>query len=168
MIIEPTEEMLRAGQEALFEVCPEYTIEEREDVAREVWAAMDAAAGVFGGTPKTDPDYEESEAALRASLVDRLRNGPAPINDPDLNDQAADYIARHSDPRRTLQAAYQKALDEAIALDRQRLSNADPLTERINRSGPFADARITPQGAFQKMLDDAITYDKERAKRKAP
>ena len=67
MIIEPTEEMIRAGQEALFEVCPEYTIEEREDVAREVWAAMEAAAGVFGGTLKTDPDYEESEASLRAA-----------------------------------------------------------------------------------------------------
>lgn len=75
-------------------------------------AAIDAAAGVFGGTPKTDPDYKESEAALRASLVDRLRNGPAPLDDPDLNDQAADYIEQHS----------------------------DPLMDRINRSGPFADA----------------------------
>jgi hypothetical protein len=65
MIVEPTEEMLRAGQEALFEVCPEYTIEEREGVAREVWAAMGVAAGYFGGTPKSDPDYTESEAALR-------------------------------------------------------------------------------------------------------
>jgi hypothetical protein len=38
----PTEEMLRAGQEALFEVCPEHTIEEREEMAREVWTAMAA------------------------------------------------------------------------------------------------------------------------------
>lgn len=38
-----TEDMLRAGQEALFEVCPEYTIEEREDLARDVWEAMCAA-----------------------------------------------------------------------------------------------------------------------------
>ena len=30
------------------------------------------------GTPKTDPDYAESEAALRVSIVDRLRKGPAP------------------------------------------------------------------------------------------
>ena len=140
MMIEPTAEMLRAGQEALFEVCPEYTIEEREDVAREVWTAMEAAAGVFGGTPKTDPDYEESEASLRAALVDRLRKGPAPLNDPDLNDQAADYIAKQPDPRRTLQAAYQKALDEAIAFDRRRLGQGDPLMERINRSGQFEKA----------------------------
>jgi len=41
-----------------------------------------------------------------------LRNGPAPLDDPDLNDQAADYIEQHS----------------------------DPLMDRINRSGPFADA----------------------------
>jgi hypothetical protein len=112
MISEPTEEMLRAGQEALFEVCPDYTIEEREDLARKVWAAMELAAGYFGCTPKTAPDYAESEAALKASIVDRLRNGPAPPNDPDLNDQAADYIERWS----------------------------DPLMERINRSGPFKDA----------------------------
>ena len=39
-----TEEMLRAGQEALFEVCPEYTIEEREELAREVYLAMLSAA----------------------------------------------------------------------------------------------------------------------------
>ena len=140
MIVELTEEMLRAGQEALFEVCPEYTIEEREDVAREVWAAMEAAAGVFCGTPKTDPDYDEREASLRAALVDRLRKGPAPLNDPDLNDQAADYISRQPGALRTLQAAYQKALDEAIAFDRQRLAQGDPLMDRINRSGSFGKA----------------------------
>jgi hypothetical protein len=38
----PTEEMLRAGQEALFEVFPAHTIEEREEVAREVWTVMAA------------------------------------------------------------------------------------------------------------------------------
>lgn len=35
-----TEEMLRAGQEALFEWCPEYTIIKREEIARDVWLAM--------------------------------------------------------------------------------------------------------------------------------
>jgi hypothetical protein len=101
--------------------------------------AMEAAAGYFCGTPKTDPDYAESEAALRVSIVDRLRKGPAPLDDPDLNDQAADFIA-HADPRRTLQAAYQKALDEAIAFDNRRQVADDPLMQRINRSGPFKDA----------------------------
>ena len=72
MIIEPTDEMLRAGQEALFEACPEYAIEERCELARKIWAAMELAAGVFGGTPNTDPDYAESEAALRAEMDDPL------------------------------------------------------------------------------------------------
>ena len=47
MMIEPTEEMLRAGQDTLFEVCPEYTIDERESLAREIWLAMGKVAGVF-------------------------------------------------------------------------------------------------------------------------
>jgi len=42
--------------------------------------------------------------------------------------------------RRALQAEYQKALDEAIAFDRWRLGQGDPLMERINRSGPFEKA----------------------------
>ena len=29
-----------------------------------------------------------------SDLVQRLRNGPAPLNDPDLNDEAADEIER--------------------------------------------------------------------------
>lgn len=45
-----TEDMLRAGQEALFEDCPEYTIEEREELAREVYLAMLSAA------PAAPPD----------------------------------------------------------------------------------------------------------------
>jgi len=36
----PNEDMLRAGQEALFEALPEYTIEERERLAGEVFVAM--------------------------------------------------------------------------------------------------------------------------------
>ena len=44
MMVEPTEEMLRAGQDALFEVCPEYTIDERESLARDVWLAMERTA----------------------------------------------------------------------------------------------------------------------------
>ena len=36
--------MLRAGQEALFEACPEYTIEEREGLAGDVFVAMLTAA----------------------------------------------------------------------------------------------------------------------------
>ena len=63
MMIEPTEKMLRAGQEALFEVCPEYTIDERESLARDVWLAMEKMAGVFAGP--------------QDQLMERInRNGP--------------------------------------------------------------------------------------------
>ena len=47
----PTEDMLRAGQEALFEALPAYTIEERERLAGEVFVAMlKVATGVKNGT----------------------------------------------------------------------------------------------------------------------
>ena len=81
-------------------------------VERERCARLCDAEAAYRTEREANPDYKESEAALRASLVDRLRNGPAPLDDLDLNDQAADYIEQHS----------------------------DPLMDRINRSGPFADA----------------------------
>jgi hypothetical protein len=58
-----TEDMLRAGQEALFEVCPEYTIEEREGLAGDVFVAMLTAA-LDGSECLPPPDthtYDEDE-----------------------------------------------------------------------------------------------------------
>jgi hypothetical protein len=58
-----TEDMLRAGQKALFETCPEYTIEEREGLAGEVFVAMLTAA-LDGGESLPPPDthtYDEDE-----------------------------------------------------------------------------------------------------------
>ena len=58
-----TEDMLRAGQEALFEACPDYTIAEREDLAGEVFVAMLTAAldGSYRLPPPDTHTYDENE-----------------------------------------------------------------------------------------------------------
>jgi hypothetical protein len=48
---EPTEEMLKAGQEALFDAAPDWTMQEREDLARIVFEAMESA----GSQPAAHP-----------------------------------------------------------------------------------------------------------------
>ena len=95
---------------------------------RNAWGALvfhvfdatrtESSASFYGGTPKTDPDYKESEAELRE------REACAAICEREAEHNGIGggwHLAVLIRERQQLQAAHQKALDEAIAFDRQRL-----------------------------------------------
>lgn len=79
---------------------------------KETLIAYGAACAAAAMAAEREACARQMERLGAHEMAHCLRNGPAPLDDPDLNDQAADYIEQHS----------------------------DPLMDRINRSGPFADA----------------------------
>jgi hypothetical protein len=59
-----------------------------------------------------------------SDLIQRLRNGPAPLDDPNLNDEAADAIARLTAER-----------DAARADERERCAKLCERTKSLGRDG---------------------------------
>jgi hypothetical protein len=58
--MKPTEEMAKAGQEALFDVAPDWTMQEREDLAVAVFKAMEAARAQPAAEPALQPPFDEA------------------------------------------------------------------------------------------------------------
>lgn len=77
-----TEEMLKAGQEALFDVAPDWTMQEREDLARAVFESMRSARAQPAAQPPIEllraeraVGYREGyEAAIAARMLYERQN----------------------------------------------------------------------------------------------